>query len=164
MRAASALGLFFTLLFAAAAGHALAADRVPVPLIPKAKSGPCVRDPVWMRRNHMTLLLHKREEIVHEGLANSKDRLERCINCHASTTADGKPIPIDQPGQFCYNCHKYAGVKIDCFSCHSALPSKPLKDAPFHPALTRRIEMHHVPGAESLSPDTLKRVAGDTAP
>ena len=46
------------------------------------------------------------------------------VNCHAQTAADGTPVRIDAQGQFCESCHRFAAVKIDCFTCHAAVPEQ----------------------------------------
>ena len=51
--------------------------------LPKdAKS--CVRDTSFMRRNHMELLLHKRDATMRDGIRTPKESLEGCINCHVT--------------------------------------------------------------------------------
>jgi len=105
------------------AGAARAADgRVPAPDIPKAQSGPCVASPDVMRRNHMTLLLHQRDETVRLGERKPQFRLQQCLTCHAVKGADGKPVSYASPKHFCRTCHDYAAVSIDCFQCHSSVP------------------------------------------
>ena len=94
------------------------------PTIPPAKGDQCVADTALMRTDHMDLLNHQRDETVLKGIRDQPFSLVACVNCHAQTTADGAPIRIDAEGQFCQSCHQYAAVKIDCFSCHAALPEK----------------------------------------
>ena len=31
-------------------------------------------------------------------------------------------VRVDAPGQFCESCHRYTGVRLDCFGCHAAVP------------------------------------------
>jgi len=93
------------------------------PIIPPASRGDqCVADTALMRTDHMDLLNHQRDETVIQGIRNNPFSLVGCVNCHARTTAEGTPIRIDAEGQFCQSCHAYAAVKIDCFTCHAALP------------------------------------------
>ena len=80
------------------------------------RGGQCVRDPVWMRKNHMHLLIHQRDEVVHKGIRDDKISLKNCIECHASTKDDSV---IAREDSFCVACHRYEAVKIDCFECHS---------------------------------------------
>ena len=42
------------------------------PLIEKAKGGQCVEDPAFMRRNHMKLLKHQRDDTMHGGIRTGK--------------------------------------------------------------------------------------------
>ena len=94
------------------------------PTIPPAKGDQCVADTALMRTDHMDLLNHQRDETVLKGIRDQPFSLVACVNCHAQTSVDGTPIRIDAEGQFCQSCHQYAAVKIDCFSCHAALPEK----------------------------------------
>ena len=82
----------------------------------------CVAPTPDMRRNHFEKILHQRDITVHEGIRSSKDSLSNCVNCHARKDATGASVPVTAPGEFCAGCHSYVAVKIDCFSCHSALP------------------------------------------
>ncbi len=54
-------------------------------------------------------------------------QLVGCVDCHASQADDGTYIPVNEPGQFCGSCHIYTAVKIDCFSCHAAVPDAVVK-------------------------------------
>ncbi len=86
------------------------------PRIDIGKGGQCVEDPQWMRKNHMHLLKHERDDAVRKGIRDEKHSLKNCIECHASTK-DGSVIARDD--SFCVSCHRYEAVKIDCFECHS---------------------------------------------
>ena len=110
------LGLLFV------ATTALAADdagRTPRPAIARAAQGnQCVEGPSFMRRNHMELLKHQRDDTVRGGIRGAKHSLKDCIECHASReTASVNKAPTD----FCVSCHSYAAVKIDCFECHTGM-------------------------------------------
>jgi [DsrC]-trisulfide reductase subunit J len=96
------------------------ASRVPRPLVDAARGEKCVADTDFMRRNHMQLLLHQRDETVHEGVRGKAFSLNGCIECHASRTT-GRVIGSDQ--NFCQGCHSYAAVKLDCFECHASQPA-----------------------------------------
>ena len=105
-----------------AAGPVLAADagRTPVPVIERAASGAqCVADPQFMRRNHMDLLKHQRDDTVREGVRGAKFSLKGCIECHASRETGSV---TKASTNFCVSCHSYAAVKIDCFECHASQP------------------------------------------
>ncbi len=113
-------GLLMVLL---AAGVAFAADkggRTPVPVIERATLGEhCVADPAFMRRNHMDLLRHQRDDTVRGGIRGAKFGLKECIECHASAkTGSVARAETD----FCTSCHSYAAVAIDCFECHTSKP------------------------------------------
>lgn len=95
------------------------------PVIPPATYGDqCVADTDIMRKEHMSLLNHQRDETVIEGIRGEPFSLVSCVNCHAQNDNGGQPIRIDAKGQFCESCHTYAAVKIDCFTCHAALPEE----------------------------------------
>ena len=109
------------MLLVAASGDA--SDNGPV--IPPAMHGDqCVADTQVMREQHMSLLNHQRDETVIEGIRGEPFSLVSCVNCHAQKDDAGQAIRIDAEGQFCESCHTYAAVKIDCFSCHAALPEQ----------------------------------------
>lgn len=82
----------------------------------------CVADTDWMRRNHMTVLNHQRDDTVHDGIRTQRFSLKGCIDCHAVKGADGKPVTVASPEHFCRTCHDYAAVRVDCFDCHASRP------------------------------------------
>jgi len=94
-----------------------AAADAPVPRVEinRDYSDRCVEDTDFMRRNHMKLLLHQRDETMHQGIRTKKYSLKNCINCHASKKTNSV---LGEQG-FCQSCHRYAAVTMDCFSCHS---------------------------------------------
>jgi hypothetical protein len=96
---------------------ASAASRVPRPVIEPGAGDKCVEDTDFMRRNHMTLLKHQRDETVHNGIRTKQYSLNGCIECHASRKT-GRVIGSDQ--NFCQGCHSYAAVRLDCFECHAS--------------------------------------------
>jgi predicted CXXCH cytochrome family protein len=83
----------------------------------------CVRETPFMRRNHFELIKHQRDITVHQGIRKTDNSLAGCVSCHAGKDAQGKFVPVNAPGEFCAGCHAYAAVSIDCFSCHSTVPS-----------------------------------------
>ena len=93
--------------------------RVPLPAIEKGKGDQCVEDVQFMRKNHMKLLKHQRDQTVHKGIRTRQHSLNGCIECHASQKT-GSVIGSDQ--NFCQACHSYAAVKLDCFECHASNP------------------------------------------
>ena len=128
----------------ATAGDGL--GRTPLPTIePAAKGEQCVADPEFMRRNHMDLLKHQRDDTVFRGIrsagppqaagaasggrseasggptsGSARNSLKECIACHASSKT-GSVAKTET--NFCVSCHSYAAVKIDCFECHTAKPA-----------------------------------------
>lgn len=121
-RAASVL-----LLALACAGSQAQDARTPRPVIEPARGGQCVADPAFMRRNHMDLLKHQRDDTVRAGARAGKFSLQACIQCHASQQTQSV---AQAETNFCVSCHSYAGVKVDCFECHAA---KPKGTTAFHP-------------------------------
>ncbi len=101
------------------------------PVLDRARSGPCVEDPKVMRRVHMDLLLHGRDDTVLHGVRDPKHDLAGCVDCHASKS-DGKVVGTD--AHFCQGCHAYASVKLDCFECHSSHARDALQTARREPA------------------------------
>ena len=96
-----------------------AALAVPKPVIEQASSGQCVADPGFMRRNHMKLLKHQRNDTLRGGDRTGVHSLQACVACHASK--ETKSVNATSTN-FCQSCHSYAAVKIDCFECHSSKP------------------------------------------
>jgi hypothetical protein len=107
----------------AAAALAQSAGRTPQPVVEPARAGSqCVAEPAFMRRNHMDLLTHQRNDTVRAGLRSGQFSLRACIACHASGATGSVAASATN---FCVSCHSYAAVKIDCFECHSARPAQP---------------------------------------
>jgi len=96
--------------------------RVPVPVIPMGQGDSCVEDTDFMRRNHMDLLQHQRDETVRDGIRTQQYSLKECIDCHVVSGEDAVPVTVTSPDHFCRSCHDYAAVKIDCFQCHASRP------------------------------------------
>lgn len=114
-------GLLLGMLMLGAGALAWAGEgsRTPLPVIEKAKAGStCVADPATMRRTHMDLLKHQRNDTVHGGVRTGAASLKACIDCHASQQT--RSVTQGETN-FCVSCHSYAAVKIDCFECHSNL-------------------------------------------
>ncbi|MBI1283098.1 MAG: hypothetical protein GC183_02025 [Thiobacillus sp.] len=102
--------------------------RVPRPVITEPIKGErCVEDEAYMRRNHMKLLDHHRDETVLRGIRTKKYSLKECINCHASEKTGSVATAKED---FCVSCHSYAAVRIDCFDCHSTKPQGPIAKYP----------------------------------
>ena len=105
----------------AVASPVLAADagRVPKPVIEAGEGEKCVESTGFMRKNHMDLLKHQRDETMHKGIRTRNHSLNGCIECHASRK-NNSVVGSDQ--NFCQSCHSYAAVKLDCFECHTSKP------------------------------------------
>lgn len=86
------------------------------------EGGQCVRETAWMRRNHMELLKHDRDITVHQGVRTIDGSLSGCIACHANRDGD-RYLAVNAEDQFCAGCHTFAGVRMDCFTCHTAVPN-----------------------------------------
>jgi len=114
--------LFAVMIIAACVVSVSALAAVPKPEIPKGKGDRCVEDTGFMRKNHMELLLHQRDETVHRGIRTKKHSLKECIDCHAVNDNQGQPVSHEDSKHFCVVCHEYASVKIDCFECHASKP------------------------------------------
>jgi predicted CXXCH cytochrome family protein len=109
-----------TLLLSAASAAAGEPSWLPKPA--RGQGERCVADTDWMRRNHMTVLMHQRDDTVHDGIRTKRFSLKGCVECHAVKGADGKPVPAASPRHFCRTCHDYAAVRMDCFGCHASQP------------------------------------------
>jgi predicted CXXCH cytochrome family protein len=99
-----------------------AAEASWLPKPARGQGEKCVADTDWMRRNHMTVLMHQRDATVHDGIRTRRFSLNGCIECHAVKGADGKPVTAANPAHFCRTCHDYAAVRMDCFECHASRP------------------------------------------
>jgi hypothetical protein len=114
MRLRSGLVALVAFLLSVAAN---AAGRVPEPQFEVDKTTTCVAPRDEIRRTHMDLLKHRRDQTVRAGLRGGKTSLEACIDCHAGKTTGEV---TGRPDAFCQACHAYAGVQLDCFECHQA--------------------------------------------
>lgn len=95
---------------------------VPQPLIAMGQGDSCVEDTDYMRRNHMNMLKHQRDETMHKGIRVEQYSLKECINCHVVNGPDAIPVTVSSPQHFCRSCHDYAAVNVDCFQCHASRP------------------------------------------
>lgn len=118
--------LLTLLLMAGTPAHAGA----PRPDIPKAIKGEqCVEDTEFMRRNHMELLEHQRDDTVRRGFRSKKHSLKNCFTCHVVKDSGGQPVTAADPRHFCRECHDYAAVQVDCWQCHVSTPEPMAKGA-----------------------------------
>lgn len=92
-----------------------------------AKGDKCVRDEDYMRRNHMNILKHQRDETLRKGIRTTRDSLKNCIECHVNPRTNSVASSKED---FCMGCHSYAAVKVDCFECHSSRPKAPAGGMP----------------------------------
>ena len=100
-----------------------AGDSYVVPGSKAAELQSCVEPTEFMRRNHMELIKHQRDETVHNGIRSTKHSLAGCVECHVSYGDEKLPIPVNTEGQFCDTCHDFAAVRINCFDCHATVPA-----------------------------------------
>ena len=114
--AASVLTVLLTVAGFADAGEDRT-QRVAVPVFKIENGGACVAPTEEMRRNHMKMLLHQRDDTVRQGLRDPRFSLKHCVDCHASRET-GSVLGKDG---FCSSCHSYASVSLDCFECHSPM-------------------------------------------
>ncbi len=121
MRAGLAFCIVALSLAATTVGAQTKAGRTPLPTItPAAAGSQCVAPPAEMRRNHMTMLTHQRDDTVRGGIRGAKASLKGCVDCHAGALTHSV---VKAPGDFCVSCHDYAAVRIDCFECHTGTAS-----------------------------------------
>ncbi len=99
--------------------NAAESSRVPQPVIESARGGSCVADPATMRRQHMVMLRHQRDDSLRGGIRTGAYSLKACIACHASQSTNSVTA---SSSNFCQSCHAYAAVHIDCFECHANQP------------------------------------------
>lgn len=92
-----------------------------------AKGDKCVREADFMRRNHMELLKHQRDDTMRKGIRTTQNSLKGCIDCHASPVNNSV---IGTNDNFCQGCHTKVAVKLDCFECHSSKPKAATAAAP----------------------------------
>lgn len=104
-----------------AASHADEGESL-LPLIPAGRGERCVEETAFMRRNHMDLLDHQRDETVLQGIRGNPFSLRECLDCHVVYGAGEVPVTVSSPAHFCRSCHDYAAVSIDCFECHASRP------------------------------------------
>ena len=118
-----AVALVFITGFATAALAAEAeSNGVPMPVIPAGKGDSCVEDTDFMRKNHMDMLKHQRDETMLRGVRTKQYSLVECINCHVVSGPGSEAVSASDPQHFCRACHDYTAVNIDCFQCHASRP------------------------------------------
>lgn len=108
-----------------------------LPVIPEGQGTRCVEDTDFMRRNHMDILKHQRDETVLKGVRNRKYSLKECLDCHVVYGPDEAAVTASSPTHFCRSCHDYAAVSIDCFECHASRPET--AEMPDHPRVSGNV-------------------------
>ncbi|HEX9592274.1 MAG TPA: hypothetical protein VGB12_02825 [bacterium] len=74
---------------------------------PKAARGTaCILPTAEMRQVHMKMFMHTRDNTVRSGMRTQQTSLKNCQTCHPTR------------GDFCDQCHNFAGVKPECWNCH----------------------------------------------
>ena len=114
-----------------------AVNNTLLPVIPMGQGDTCVEETGFMRRNHMDLLKHQRDETMLKGARSEQYSLTECLSCHVVYGPDEVPVTAASPSHFCRSCHDYAAVNIDCFQCHASRPEtvEISADHPFRIAL-----------------------------
>ena len=102
------------------------AGRVALPTVKIENGKTCVAPTEEMRRDHMKMLFHQRDQTVQRGIRDSRFSLKNCIDCHANPKTNSV---LGKDG-FCASCHAYAAVKMDCFECHTPLRQKKVAGKP----------------------------------
>ena len=100
-----------------------AGDSFVVPGSKAAAQKNCVEPVDYMRRNHMEVIKHQRDATVHDGVRATNHSLAGCIECHVGYGSGGAPLPVNKEDQFCGACHNFTAVHLNCFDCHSTIPS-----------------------------------------
>lgn len=103
-----------------------AGDNFVVPGSRAANEKSCVEQTDFMRRNHMEVIKHQRDETVHGGIRATQHSLAGCIECHGARDPNGQPLPINDEQQFCGACHAFTAVRLNCFDCHATVPAPAL--------------------------------------
>jgi len=86
----------------------------------------CVKPIEEMRRNHMEIILHQRNETMHKGIRTPENSIQGCINCHVTKDEAGQAVSFTSEKHFCNTCHQELAVSIDCFQCHNSKPTPPV--------------------------------------
>jgi len=120
----SLAGMFFCALATQAAGE----GSYVIEGSKAEKLDSCVEPTDFMRRNHMEVIEHQRDETVHKGIRSTNHSLAGCIDCHVGYDQQRQPVPVYADGQFCRNCHEFAAVDMNCFDCHAGVPVHPTGD------------------------------------
>lgn len=110
-------------------GAASAGDGVPLPKLAKPQGERCIAPKDEMRRNHMDMLKHQRDLTMRDGVRGAKASWRGCVECHAAADPKVAGGKVRTLVPFCAECHRYAGVHLDCVQCHITVPEADLKKA-----------------------------------
>ena len=88
---------------------------------PKGRGEHCVADTDYMRRNHMSMMKHQRDETVHEGVRGKPFSIAGCVDCHAVKGADGQPVSYSEPEALLPELPRLRGgfdrlLRVPCFA------------------------------------------------
>lgn len=106
------------------------------PVIPMGTGAPHPEGNDFMRRWHMEMMKHDRDETMYQGVRPVSASLSACFDCHTVKDAAGTPVTVADERHFCRTCHDFAAVRIDCFDCHRSTPEG-FEEPPAHAANTR---------------------------
>ena len=132
---------------------------IPQPDKPDNASA-CVEPVEVMRREHMNLLMHQRDDTVLDGERDGKYSLVGCMDCHNPAESAETAIRYPDPQHFCAGCHLYTSVQIDCFECHADRGLGNIQQGELAGLLDDVGEM--LPGADLLSLQTFQAQLGDS--
>ena len=154
--------IFALLVVLALPAVAQAGSLSPEP--PKAKKKyneetQCVEPVAEMRKDHMSYIMHQRDETLRKGVRTKQHSLKECIDCHNAPAEDGKVASSKDSEHFCSTCHTYVAVQIDCFSCHSDKP----ENTQYRHKVSANDTFHINVATQSLSPETLEVLSNDKA-
>lgn len=114
----------------------------PASLLAEARGDQCVEPTDVMRRDHMKILMHERDEAKRYGRRNPDHSFVGCVDCHVSPTANRE----DPSTHFCMACHEFNAVRMDCFQCHTDRPSdavaSPHRSVDLHESIERHLAGH----------------------
>ena len=135
------------------------AIAIPQPVKPDNASA-CVEPVEVMRREHMNLLLHQRDDTVLDGERDGKYSLVGCMDCHNPAESAETAIRYSDPQHFCAGCHLYTSVQIDCFECHADRGLGNIQQGELASQL--KISSEAQPGLNLLSLQTFQTQLGDS--
>lgn len=110
------------------------------PEVPKATGDPHPEGNAYMRRWHMEMMKHDRDETMYQGVRPVNASLGACFECHTVRDEVGTPVTASDERHFCRTCHEFVAVRVDCFDCHRSTPDDFEEPAP-HAAVNTRPEM-----------------------